>query len=64
MRELGRNRLQTVDELMDIEANYAAGEEAVGAFFSHESDKGKALANDDEGPSRGAKKNNNKKKAW
>jgi len=49
---------------MDIEANYAAGEEAVGAFFSHESDKGKALANDDEGPSRGAKKNNNKKKAW
>ena len=44
-------------------ANHAAGEEAVGAFFSHESDKGKAPADDDEGPSRGPKKNKKKKKA-
>jgi hypothetical protein len=49
---------------MDVVANYAAGEEAVGAIFSHENDKGKASADDDEGPSRGPKKSNNKKKAW
>jgi len=37
----------------------------VDAFFSHENDKGKALGDDDEGPSRGPKKNNKKKKkAW
>jgi len=47
---------------MDVVANYAAGEEAVGAFFSHKRDKGKVLANDDEGSSRGPRKNNNKKK--
>ena len=41
VRELGRNRPQTVDELMDVVANYAAGEEAVGAFFSSEGRKGK-----------------------
>ena len=65
MRELGRSRPQTVDELMDVVANYTTGEEAVGAFFSHESDKGKAPIDDDEGPSRGPKKNNKKKKkAW
>ena len=63
MRELGRNHTQTVDELMDIVANYATDEEVVGAFFSHESSKGKAPAKDNEGPSRGPKKNNNKKKA-
>ena len=63
VRELGRNHLQTIDELMDVVANYAAGEEAVGAFFSQESDKGKAPADDNEGPSGGPKKNNNKKKA-
>ena len=64
--ELGRNRPQTFDELIDVVANYAAGEEAVGAFFSHESDKGKAPVDDDEGPSRGPKKNmkKKKKKAW
>ena len=63
VRELGRNRPQTVDELMDIVANYAAREEAVGAFFNQENDKGKAPVDDDEGPSRGPKKNNKKKKA-
>jgi len=49
--ELGRNRPQTVDELMDVVANYAAGEEAVGAFFSCEGRKGKQPADEDEGPS-------------
>ena len=62
MRELGRNRPQTVDELMDVVANYAIGEEAVGAFFSYEGKKGKPSAEDDEGPSRGPKKNKKKKK--
>jgi len=47
---------------MDIVANYAADEEAVSAFFGHESSKGKAPADDDEGPSRGPKKNKKKKK--
>jgi len=62
VRELGRNRPQTVDELMDVVANYAAGEEAVGAFFSCEGRKGKPPGDDDEGPSRGPKKNKKKKK--
>jgi len=61
--ELGQNHPQTVDELMDVVANYAAGEEAVGAFFSHEGGKGKSPVDDDEGPSRGTKKNKKKKKA-
>jgi len=47
---------------MDVVANYAAREEAVGAFFSNKNDKGKAQVGDDEGPSRGPKKSNNKKK--
>jgi len=62
VREFGRNRPQTIDELMDVVANYTVGEEAVAAFFSHENDKGKAPADDDEGSSRGHKKNNKKKK--
>ena len=62
MRELGRNRPQTVDELMDVVANYTAGEEAVGAFFNCEGGNGKSPADDDEGPSRGPKKNKKKKK--
>jgi len=41
VQELGRNRPQTIDELMDVVANYTAGEEAVGAFFSCEGRKGK-----------------------
>jgi len=64
VRECGRNRPQTVDELMDVVANYAVGEEAVGAFFSCERSKGKLPTDDDEGPSRGPKKNKKKKKAW
>jgi len=47
---------------MDVVANYAAGEEAVGAFFSCEGRKGKLPADNDEGPSQGPKKNNKKKK--
>jgi len=63
VRELGRNRPQTVDELMDVVANYAAGEDAIGAFFSYEGGKGIAPANVDEGPTRGPKKSKKKKKA-
>jgi len=47
---------------MDVVANYAVGEEAVGAFFSCEGRKGKPPADDDEGPRRGPKKNKKKKK--
>jgi len=47
---------------MDVVANYTAGEEAVGAFFSCEGRKGKPSADDDEGPSRGPKKNKKKNK--
>jgi len=47
---------------MDVVANYVDGEEAVGAFFSHESGKGKAPVDDDEGPSKGSKKGKKKKK--
>jgi len=36
---------------MDVVANYAAGEEAVSAFFSCEGGKAKLPADDDEGPS-------------
>jgi len=60
--ELGRNRPQTIDEMMDVVLNYVASEEVVGAFFSQESVKGKATVDDDEGPSRGPKKNKKKKK--
>ena len=63
VQELGRNRPQTVDELMDIVANYAAGEEAVGAFFSCEGRKGKQPADEDGILSRGPKKNKKKQKA-
>jgi len=48
---------------MDMVANYAVGEEAVGAFFSHKGGKGKAPVDDNEGPSRGSKKGKKKKKA-
>jgi len=48
---------------MDVVANYAAGEEAVGAFLSCEGRKSKLPADDDEGPNRGPKKNKKKKKA-
>ena len=47
---------------MDVVANYAAGEEAIGAIFSCEGRKGKQPADNDEGPSRGLKNIKKKKK--
>ena len=47
---------------MDVVANYVAGEEAVGAFFSCEGRKGKPPTDDEESPGRGPKKNKKKKK--
>ena len=46
---------------MDMVANYAAGEEAIGAFFNHEGGKGKTPVDDDKGPNRGSKKGKKKK---
>jgi len=48
---------------MDVVPNYAAGEEAVGAFFSCEGAKGKRPVDEDGTPSRGLKKNKEKHKA-
>ena len=62
VRELGRNRPKTVDELMDIVADYAAGEEAVGAFFGGEKDRTKPQPGGGEGSSKGMKKKGKKKK--
>jgi len=47
---------------MDVVANYAAGEEAVGAFFSCEGRKDKQPAGEDEPPRRGLKKNRRSRK--
>jgi len=47
---------------MDVVANYAAVEEAVGAFFSCEGRKGKQPADEDETPSRGPKKTRRSRK--
>jgi hypothetical protein len=41
VRELGRNTPITTNSLMDIITNFAAGEEAVGAIFGSDQDKGK-----------------------
>jgi hypothetical protein len=38
---LGRNTPTTANELMDIVTNYAADDEAVGAIFGGNQDKGK-----------------------
>jgi hypothetical protein len=62
VRELGRNTPITANELMDIVTNYAAGEEAVGAIFGGEQDKGKRKDEEPEGSNRGTKRNNKKKK--
>jgi len=48
---------------MDVVANYAVGEEAVGAFFSCEGRKGKQPTDEDGTPGRGPKKNKKKQKA-
>jgi hypothetical protein len=47
---------------MDIITNFAAGEEAVGAIFGGDQDKGKQKVDDPTGSSRGSKRNNRKKK--
>jgi hypothetical protein len=62
VRELGRNTPLTANGLMDIITNFAAGEEAVGAIFGGDQDRGKQKVDDPMGPSRGSKRNNRKKK--
>jgi hypothetical protein len=62
VRELGRSTPITANGLMDIITNFAAGEEAVGAIFGSDQDKGKHKEEDPAGCSRGSKKNNRKKK--
>jgi hypothetical protein len=47
---------------MDIVTNYAAGEEAVGAIFGGDHDKGKCKDEEPEGSNWAAKRNNRKKK--
>jgi hypothetical protein len=48
--------------LIDIVTNYAVGEEAVGAIFGGDQDKGKLKVDDPVSPSQGSKRNNRKKK--
>jgi hypothetical protein len=62
VRELGRNTPTTANELMDIVTNYAVGEEAVGAIFGGDQDKGKRKDEDPKSSNHGAKRNNRKKK--
>jgi hypothetical protein len=47
---------------MDIVTNYAASEEAVGAIFGGDQDKGKRKDEQPEVSNRGAKRNNRRKK--
>jgi hypothetical protein len=47
---------------MDIITNFAAGEEAVGAIFGSDQDKGKRKDEDPMSSNWGSKRNNNKKK--
>jgi hypothetical protein len=58
-RELGHNTPTTANELMDIITNYVAGEEAIGAIFGGNQDKGKHKNEEPESSNRGARKNNN-----
>jgi hypothetical protein len=46
---------------MDIITNFATGDEAVGAIFGSDQDKGKRKEEDPTSSSRGSKRNNNKK---
>jgi hypothetical protein len=62
VRELGRSTPITANGLMDIITNFAAGEEAVGAIFGSDQDKGKHKEEDHAGSSRSSKRNNRKKK--
>jgi hypothetical protein len=47
---------------MDIITNYAAGEEAVGAIFGGDQDKGKRKDEEPKGSNRGAKRSKRRKK--
>jgi hypothetical protein len=47
---------------MDIITNFATGEEAVGAIFGSDQDRGKHKEEDPAGSSWGSKRNNRKKK--
>jgi hypothetical protein len=47
---------------MDFITNFAAGEEAVGAIFGGDQDKGKHKVDDPVSSSQGSKRNNKKKK--
>jgi hypothetical protein len=62
VRELGRSTPITANGLMDIITNFTAGEEAVGAIFGSDQDKGKRKDEDPASSSWGSKRNNNKKK--
>jgi hypothetical protein len=62
VRELGRRTPITANGLMDIITNFATSEEAVGAIFGSDQDKGKRKEEDPTGSSRGSKRNNNNKK--
>jgi hypothetical protein len=62
VQELGCNTPITANGLMDIITNFATGEEAVGAIFGGDQDKGKHKEEDPVGSSRSSKRNNMKKK--
>jgi hypothetical protein len=62
VRELGHNTPTTANELMDIVTNYAVGEEAVGAIFGGDQDKGKRKDEEPKGCNWATKRNNMKKK--
>jgi hypothetical protein len=62
VRELGRITPITANGLMDIITNFVAGEEAVGAIFGSDQDKGKRKEEELAGSSRSSKRNNRKKK--
>jgi hypothetical protein len=49
VRELGHNTPTTANELMGIVTNYAIGEEAIGAIFGGDQDKGKRKDKEPEG---------------
>jgi hypothetical protein len=62
VRELSHNTPITANGLMDIITNFIACEEAVGAIFGSDQDKGKRKEEDPASSSRGSKRNNNNKK--
>jgi hypothetical protein len=62
VRELGRNTPLTANRLMDIVTNFAAGEEAVGAIFGGNPERGEQKVDDPTSSTQGSKRNNRKKK--